>query len=163
MLETVLGGPLPGVHVVFKQHPGELDSWPYRDLLHGLARAGGYDAPPISVVRDVDLYRLLRAADAHLGQQSTVLTDAVLAGTRNLIAIVEPGADRLGYVAAGVAHPVRSVADVRAALADLRPPSATARAAFMAEHARPGGASARIAATVGAAAKATATRGTGTP
>jgi hypothetical protein len=160
MLETVLGGPLPGVHVVFKQHPGERDSWPYRDFLHGLARAGAYEGPPISVVRDIDLYRLLRAADAHLGQQSTVLTDAVLAGTCNLIAIVEPGGDLLGYVAAGVAHPVRSVADVRAALTDLRPPSETARAAFMAEHARPGGASARIAATVAAAARAASNHAT---
>ena len=42
MLEACLGGPLPGIHVVIKQHPGERDEGPYRDLLHGLARAGGY-------------------------------------------------------------------------------------------------------------------------
>ena len=69
MLEACLGGPLPGVHVVIKQHPGERDEGPYRELLHGLARAGGYAPPPMSVVREIDLYRLLRAADAHLGLQ----------------------------------------------------------------------------------------------
>ena len=46
MLEACLGGPLPGVHVVIKQHPGERDEGPYRELLHGLARAGGYAPPP---------------------------------------------------------------------------------------------------------------------
>ena len=50
MLETCLGGPLRDVHIVIKQHPGERDEGPYRDLLHGLARAGGYAPPPISVV-----------------------------------------------------------------------------------------------------------------
>jgi hypothetical protein len=40
MLETCLGGPLPS-HVVIKKHPGERDEGPYRDLLDGLARAGG--------------------------------------------------------------------------------------------------------------------------
>ena len=73
MLERLLGGPLPGVHVVFKLHPGETDEGPYRALLTGLATAGGYEPPPISVIRDIDLYRLLRAADAHLGMHSTVL------------------------------------------------------------------------------------------
>ncbi|HET7168285.1 MAG TPA: hypothetical protein VFI69_03715, partial [Candidatus Limnocylindrales bacterium] len=88
-LERLLGGPLPGVHVAFKQHPGERTDGPHRDLLIGLAAAGGYDPPPISVVRDIDLYRLLRAADAHLGLHSTVLTDAVAAGTPNLIALTD--------------------------------------------------------------------------
>src|SRR4029079_5162922 len=77
MREVLLGGPLPGVHVVIKQHPGEADEGPARALLTGLARARGYEPPAISVVKDIDLYRLLRAADAHLGQHSTVLTDAV--------------------------------------------------------------------------------------
>lgn len=145
MLEVVLGGPLPGVHLVFKQHPGERDAGPYRMLLAGLARAGGYEPPPVGVVKDVDLYRLLRAADAHLGQQSTVLTDAVMAGTANLIATVEASPDILGYVAAGVARPVRDTAELLAALADPTPPSAEARRAFLEDHFRPGEAGRRIA------------------
>ena len=40
MLETLLGGHLPGVHIVFKLHPGERDQGPYRALIAGLARAG---------------------------------------------------------------------------------------------------------------------------
>ncbi len=55
MLERVLDGPLPGVHVVFKQHPGETDEGPYTETLAGLARVGGYPPPRMSVVRDVDL------------------------------------------------------------------------------------------------------------
>lgn len=150
MLEVLLGGPLPGVHVVFKQHPGERDEGPYRRLLVGLARAGGYAEPPITIVRDVDLYRLLRAADAHLGLQSTVLTDAVVAGTCNLIAVVEANADILGYVAAGVARPVRDAADLLRALGERRLPSREAREAFIDDHFRRGEASRRIAATIGA-------------
>ena len=148
MLEILLGGPLPGIHVVFKQHPGERDAGPYRELLEGLARAGGYAPPPMTVVKEIDLYRLLRAADAHLGQQSTVLTDAVMAGTPNLIATVGPGGDILGYVAAGVARPVRDVAGLRDALHDPRPPDPEARRAFIDDHFRPGDASGRIAATI---------------
>jgi hypothetical protein len=144
MLETCLGGPLPGVHVVIKQHPGERDEGPYRDLLHGLARAGGYAPPPISVVREIDLYRLLRAADAHLGLHSTVLTDAVMTGTDNLIARVEASGDLLGYVAAGVARPVTRVADLRAALDHPQPAHPAARRTFIEEHFRPGDASGRI-------------------
>ncbi len=144
MLEACLGGPLPGVHVVIKQHPGERDEGPYRDLLHGLARAGGYAPPPISVVREIDLYRLLRAADAHLGLHSTVLTDAVMAGTDNLIARVEASGNLLGYVAAGVARPVTRVADVRAALDHPQPAHPAARQTFIEDHFRPGDASDRI-------------------
>ena len=55
---------------------------------------------------DIDLYRLLRAADAHLGMHSTVLTDAVVVGTPNLIATVDAYTDILGYIPAGVARPV---------------------------------------------------------
>lgn len=151
MLAVTLGGPLPGVHVVFKQHPGEREDGPYRALLEGLAAAGGYPAPPITVVRDVDLFRLLRAADAHLGMHSTVLTDAVAAGTPNLIAIVEGSSDLLGYVAAGVARPVRNVGEVRDALADPWPLDAPKRGAFLDDHFLPGDASARIVEAVRAA------------
>jgi hypothetical protein len=148
MLEVLLGGPLPGVHVVFKQHPGERDDGPYRRLLIGLARAGGYESPPITLVKDIDLYRLLRAADAHLGQHSTVLTDAVMAGTCNLIAMVEPSGDILGYVPAGVARAVHDIADLRAALNEPRSPDPDARRAFIDDHFRPGDAGARIAAAI---------------
>ena len=148
MLETLLDGHLPGVHIVFKLHPGERDQGPYRALIAGLARAGGYVPPAISVVKDIDLYRLLRAADAHLGQQSTVLTDAVVANTPNLIARVDATADHVGYVAAGVARPVSSVAQLREALAEPRPISPDAREAFLADHFRSGDASERIAATI---------------
>jgi hypothetical protein len=163
MLEACLGGPLPGVHLVFKQHPGERDEGPYRRLLLGLADAGGYDPPPISVVKDVDLYRLLRAADAHLGLNSTVLTDAVMAGTGNLIAIVEGHRDLLGYVAAGVAHPVQGVGDVRSAMDDPRPADPAARRAFLDDHFRPGDAGARIAADIAAAVDDRTTVGTASP
>jgi len=144
MLERVLGGPLPGIHIVFKQHPGERDRGPYEALLDGLARAGGYDPPPVSVIRDIDLLRLLRAADAHLGLHSTVLTDAVAAGTPNLVAIVEGHADLLGYVAAGVARPVGSVSELLEVMADLPHPEMDARRAFLEAHFRPGDASGRI-------------------
>jgi hypothetical protein len=50
VLARVLGAPLPGVHIVFKQHPGEFDAGPYEALLEGLARAGTFEAPRISVV-----------------------------------------------------------------------------------------------------------------
>ena len=149
MLDVLLGGPLTGVHVVIKQHPGEADEGPARALLTGLAQAGGYEPPAISVVKDIDLYRLLRAADAHLGQHSTVLTDAVIAGTDNLIAMVEGSADILGYVAAGVARPVHDIADVRDALRHPRPPTADDRRSFIEDHFRSGDASTRIAAAVG--------------
>jgi hypothetical protein len=144
MLEAVLGAPLPDVHVVFKQHPGERDEGPYRDLLLGLARARGYAPPAISVVKDIDLYRLLRAADAHLGLLSTVLTEAVVAGTPNLIALTDGHTDLLGYVAAGVARPVRTPAELLAALDAPEAPDPAARQAFLDRHFRSGDASGRI-------------------
>jgi len=149
MLERLFGGPLPGVHLVFKQHPGETDEGPYRGLIEGLARAHGLIPPAISVVRDVDLYGLLRAADAHLGMYSTVLTDAVAAGTPNLIVRGPAGGDLLGYVAAGVAQPVRDREELLAALA--APPVARPedRAAFLARHFRKGDAAGRIASVIG--------------
>jgi hypothetical protein len=147
----LLGGPLPGVHLVFKQHPAEPDRGDYERLVAGLARAGGHPPPPVSVVRDVDLYRLLRAADAHLGLYSTVLTDAVVAGTPNLVAITQARADLLGYVAAGVAAPVRTNADLRAAMEAPPVPDPAARRAFLDDHFRPGDGTARIADAVLAA------------
>ena len=148
MIDRLLGGPLPAVHLLFKQHPGERDDGPYRALLEGMARAGGYAPPEITVVRDTDLYALLRAADAHLGLHSTVLTDAVAAETPNLISTAQAYSDLLGYVAAGVARPVQSVDDVRAALADPLPPDPAARHAFLDAHFLPGDAGARIAGSI---------------
>jgi hypothetical protein len=161
MLEACLGGPLPGIHLVFKQHPGERDEGPYRYLLEGLARAGGYAPPPITLVKDIDLFRLLRAVDAHLGLNSTVLTDAVMAGTSNLIAIVEGHGDLLGYVEAGVARPIHGVDELREALREPRPIDPGARRAFLDDHFLPGDAGRRIAAHVAAAVGDRARVGTG--
>jgi hypothetical protein len=141
----LLDGELPGIHVVVKLHPEEERGDHYAELIDGLARAGGYVPTPVTVVRDIDLFRLLRAADAHLGIYSTVLTDAVVAGTPNMIAVGQAWADLLGYVSAGVAQPVASVADVRAFMQDPRAPSADARAAFLREHYEPGDGAERIA------------------
>jgi hypothetical protein len=145
MLERLLGGPLSRVHVAFKLHPGETDEGPYRALLGGLAAAGGYEPPPISVIREIDLYRLLRGADAHLGMHSTVLTDAVVAGTQNLIATVDAHTDLLGYIPAGVARPVSSMRELLDALDHPWPPDPGARQAFLDEHFRSGDASGRVA------------------
>ncbi len=148
MVARTLGGPLPGIHVVIKQHPGETDEGPFRVLLEGLAAAGGYSPPAVTTVRNIDLYRLLRAADAHLGLHSTVLTDAVVVGTPNLISIDQAGGDLLGYVQAGVAQPVRDVDDVRSALADPPQADAAARAAFLERHFRDGDAAERVAGVI---------------
>lgn len=148
MIEKTLGGPLPGIHVVFKQHPAEVDEGPYRALLTGLASAGGYEPPTVSVVRDTDLYRLLRACDAHLGFHSTVLTDAVIVGVPNLVAIVQSFGDLLGYVAAGVARPVGSVEELREAIRNPAKADPAARRAFLEDHFLPGDAGARIVARI---------------
>jgi hypothetical protein len=145
MLERLLGAPLPGIHIVIKLHPQDQAEPRHGALLAGIAEAGGHAPTPLSIVRDVDLYRLLGAADAHLGQFSTVLSDAVVAGVPNMIAMGQAYADALGYVAAGVATPVRSVADVRAFMADPQPPSAAARQRFLEGHYRPGDATGRLA------------------
>jgi hypothetical protein len=95
----------------------------------------------------VDLYRLLAASDAHLGVHSTVLTEAVAAGTLNLLADTLAGADLLGYVEAGVAVPVRDGGDLLGALdrrAELLPSDA-ARRAFLDAHFEPGDGARRIA------------------
>jgi hypothetical protein len=149
MVGRLLDGPLPGVHVVFKLHPEEEERDHYRELVAGLARAGGYLSPPVSIVRDIDIYRLLRAADAHLGQYSTVLTDAVMTGTPNMIAVGQAWADVLDFVAAGVATPVRSVDDVRAFMTDPRPATAEDRDRFLEAHYRTGDAASRIAEAIG--------------
>ncbi|MEO8570328.1 MAG: hypothetical protein ABI553_01390 [Chloroflexota bacterium] len=148
MAARMLDGPLPGIHVVIKLHPEEESGEAYVALLAGLALAGGYEPPRVSVVRDVDLYRLLRGADAHLGLYSTVLTDAVLTGTPNMIAVGQAYADLLGYAAAGVAVPVRSVDDVRAFMADPRPPTEEDRTRFLDRHYRRGDPTSAIAAAI---------------
>lgn len=147
-LAGLFAGPVERVHVVIKLHPSEQDEGPYQRIIEGAAAAGGFAPPPISVVQDVDLYALLAAADAHLGVHSTVLTEAVLVGTPNLLATGLAAADLLGYVDAGVAIPVETTADLLAALdrprdAAMRPED---RRAFLEAHFEPGSASERIAA-----------------
>jgi len=134
ILAGLLDGPLPGAHIVVKLHPEEENGDHYLELIEGLAAAGGWPAPPVTVVRDIDLFDLLRASDAHLGIYSTVLTDAVVAGTPNMVSVRQAWSDLLGYVAAGVAHPVASVDDVREFLANPIRPSTQARTAFLLEH-----------------------------
>jgi hypothetical protein len=145
LLERTLGGPLPGIHLVFKLHPQDRAESRHEELLVGLAAARGYEPPRLSIVREADLYRLLRAADAHLGQYSTVLSDAVVAGTPNMIAVGQAHADALDYVAAGVATPVTSVEDVLAFMANPQPPDPAARQRFLDAHYRPGDAIGRLA------------------
>ena len=71
-----------------------------------------------------------------------------MAGTNNLIALVEASGNLLGYVAAGVARPVTRVADVRAALDHPQAAHPAARQTFIEDHFRPGGASDRIVAAI---------------
>ncbi len=146
-LAQLFDGPLERVHVVVKLHPSEKDEGPYRAVIEGLAAAGGFAPPPVTIVQTVDLYRLLAAADAHLGIHSTLLTEAVATGTPNLLAAGLAGADLLGYVEAGVAVPVRSGADMLAVLD--RPRGEVMRdadrEAFLRLHFEPGDASRRIA------------------
>ena len=114
--------------------PGRAGRGTVSRAARGSRTGGRVRRPPIAVVKDIDLYRLLRAADAHLGLNSTVLTDAVATGTCNLIAMVEAHGDLIGYVAAGVAQPIHDLAELRAALRDPRPPEPAARRAFLDEH-----------------------------
>jgi hypothetical protein len=136
------------VHLVVKLHPAEDDSPFYQTLIEGIARARGFEPPPVTIVKAIDLFELLRAADAHLGIHSTVLTDAVAAGTPNLIVTSVGESDLIGYVAAGVARPVRDGGDLLAALDSPEDPTtlAAARTAFLADHFEPGSGSHRIAA-----------------
>jgi hypothetical protein len=133
---------------VVKQHPAEADPGPYRAVIEGVAAALGFAPPPITVVKDVDLYQLLAAADAHLGIHSTVLTEAVFVGTPNLLATGVLGGDLLDYVDAGVAIPVTTGEDLLAALDAAAAGAITdeARAAFIARNDEPGNATERIAA-----------------
>ena len=113
LLERMLGAGIPGTHIVVKLHPQDRSVPGHVRFLRALARAHGAPEPAVSVVRDIDIYRLLRAADAHLGEHSTVLTDAVVANLPNMIAVGQAFEDALGYVAAGVAVPVSNAEDVR--------------------------------------------------
>lgn len=147
-LAHLLCRPIERIHLVVKLHPSERDEGPYRQVIEGLAAAGGFAPPPITVVQSVDLYRLLAAADAHLGIHSTVLTEAVATGTPNLLADVLSASDLLGYVDAGAAVPVRTPEDVAAAL-DLPRDSGldeARRLAFLRSHYEPGSATQRISA-----------------
>ena len=146
-LAMLVDRPLPGIHLVVKQHPGERDAGPYRAVVERAAAARGYAAPPMTLVQSIDLYRLLAAADAHIGIYSTVLTEAVMTATPNLMFASLATADLLGYVAAGVAIPVRSGGDVLAAIAaaDAEPVDDATRQAFLDLHFEPGSASQRIA------------------
>lgn len=147
-LARLFDRPLPRVHLVVKLHPSERDEGPYRAVVEGVAQAAGFAPPPITVVQDIDLYGLLAAADAHLGIHSTVLTEAVVTDTPNLIAGHARNADLLGYVEAGVATPVRTGADLLRALdaTEDREAAAAARRRFLDDHFEPGNACERIAA-----------------
>ena len=145
-LGQLLDGPLPGVHLVFKQHPAEAATKAATGpSSRRIARRAGVPAPPVTVVRDIDLYSLLRAADAHLGLFSTVLTDAVAAGTPNLVATTQARRtcwDTCRRSRCARRRPTPSCVEALRRRADLR--IAVARAAFLARHHI--GASARIAA-----------------
>ena len=146
-LASLFDRPLPRVHLVIKLHPAETDEGPYRAVIDGVAAARGFEPPPMTVVQAIDLYRLLGAADAHIGVQSTVLTEAVVTGTLNLLAATTRAPDPLGYVEAGVAIPVRTGEDLVAAL-DAGPAAAASpevRRAFIDAHFEPGSARERIA------------------
>jgi hypothetical protein len=151
-LAALVDRPLPGVHFVIKLHPGEPDEGPYRRIIEDAAAARGFAPPRVTTVQSVDLYRILAAADAHLGIHSTVLTEAVVTRTPNLLADGLAGADLLGYVPAGVAIPVRTGGDLLAAL-DAAASGAideAAAASFADAHFEPGSASDRIAANLAA-------------
>jgi hypothetical protein len=144
-LEPLFDRELPNVHVVFKLHPREPDDDLYPRLIAEFARLKGFRPPALSVVRDYDLYRLLAAADAHLGLYTTVLTEAVMAGIPNLVPGDSPSADILDYVRTGVAQRVRNGGELLAALAgDLSRTDEEARRAFLADHFAAGPAGRRI-------------------
>jgi glycosyltransferase involved in cell wall biosynthesis len=145
-LRSLFDREIDGIHLVVKLHPTETDEGPYRSVIEAVAERGGFRAPPITVVQDIDLYELLEAADAHLGVRSTVLTEAVVAGTPNIIAAGLAGYDQLDYVSSGVAIPVENGAELQAAVAAGPPPiPEDVRAAFVAAHFDPAGGAQRIA------------------
>ena len=131
---------------MLKLHPREPDEGVYRQLIEGLAAMRGIPLPPISIVQRTDLYRLLAAADAHVGVYSTVNTEAVVTGTPNLLAAAIATGDLLDYVEAGVAIPVRDGGELLDALDRVAASGvpAGARAAFLADHFEPGAAGERI-------------------
>jgi hypothetical protein len=145
-LTALVDRPLPAVHVVVKLHPGERDDGPYRATMAWASAARGLAPPPVTLVRSIDLYALLAAADAHIGIHSTLLTEAVMTGTPNLLFASFASADLLEYVDAGVAVPFGSGADLLAVLdgatGHVEP---AARQAFIDAHLEPGSASQRIA------------------
>lgn len=146
-LAGLFAGPIPRLHLVVKLHPAERDDGPYRTVIENVARANGFASPPITSVQAIDLYRLLAAADRHLGIHSTLLTEAVVTGTPNLLASGLAASDLLGYVQAGVATPVTNAQQLAEAL-DLASEDAMRaedRAAFMRDHFEPGAAGQRIA------------------
>jgi hypothetical protein len=157
VLARLFDRPMPGVRLVVKLHPAETDEGPYRAVIDGVAAAAGFRPVEIQIVQHVDLYRLLQAADAHLGIHSTVLTEAVFVGTRNLLASGVLGGDLLDYVAAGVAIPVTTGADLQRALDEMPTGAAAeagvaaarsdaaAREAFIKRHYEPSSGSERIA------------------
>jgi hypothetical protein len=143
--------PLDRIHLVVKLHPAERDGARYERLVGGSAAARGVPAPPMTVVKAIDLYRLLAAADAHLGSFSTVVTEATVVDTPNLLTAADAGGDLLDYVKAGVARPVGDgddlLRELDAAGAVRRDPAArAAMEAFVREHFLPGAAAPRIAA-----------------
>lgn len=146
-LARLFDRPIDRVHVVVKLHPAERDEGPYRRIIDGVAAARGFIPPRVTSVQEIDLYRLLSAADAHLGIHSTLLTEAVVTGTPNLLVTGLAGADLLGFVEAGVAIPVCDGADLAEALDRPReqamPPAE--REAFLRRHFEPGSASTTIA------------------
>ena len=146
-LSLLVDRPLPGIHLVVKQHPGERDEGPYLAVVRGAAAARSEEPPPMTLIQTIDLYQLLAAADAHIGIYSTVLTEAVMTGTPNCMFAGLATADLLGYVPAGVAVPVRTGGDVLAALAMAQtdPVDAATRQAFLDQHFEPGSGSRRIA------------------
>jgi hypothetical protein len=76
---------------------------------------------------------------------STVLADAVIVGTPNLVAIGQGYSDSVGYVEAGVARPVGNAADIHGAMLDPVPVDPASRAAFIARQFSGGDESERIA------------------
>ncbi len=145
-LAGLVDRPLPGIHLCLKLHPREAPDEPYTAAIRARAAAGGFPPPALSVIQRTDLYRLLAAADAHLGVHSTVLTEAVVTGTPNLLAMTTTSNDLLGYVEAGVAIPVRDGGEllrgVERALSEPIPEAI--RRGFLEDHFRPGVAADRI-------------------
>jgi hypothetical protein len=145
ILEPLFDRELANVHVVFKLHPREPDDDLYPRLIAEFARLKGFRPPALTVVREYDLYRLLAAADAHLGLYTTVLTEAVMARIPNLVPGDAPSADILEYVRAGVAQRVRDGAELLAAMAsEPSPADEEARRTFLADHFAAGPAGRRI-------------------